>query len=272
MTKAPTGSEILNSFQHFLHYYQASRLTCGIITARADLDPSAIEKLKGKLEKQEPETAFQINYDTELGIVGLLLDGCDLAYTHFYALFVKEFLEQANQLTGPVLVGSFPENSDDAEQMLAYMIEEMTDADNEEKEIKVFENITKAKTEMRSILIVDPDETILQLLKNYLESKEYVVHTAQNGRDGLDQYKKILPDLVITEINLPAIAGYQFINELKQIDEHSNSHSEIIVLTNKELEENIKLTFESGVAEYMTKSFSLIELEARIKRLVKVMG
>ncbi|WP_163536201.1 response regulator [Gracilibacillus sp. YIM 98692] len=272
MSKAPIDSNILKSFHHFLHYYQASQLTCGVIVAHADLDQSKLSKLKAYLEKEEPDTAFQINYDAQLGILGLLLDDCNLAYTHFYALYVKEFLEQHNRLTGFLLVGSFPENSNDAEQMLMNMMKEMTESNSDAKEIKVFENITKKTAETRSILIVDPDVSVRQLLKNYLESKEYIVHTAKNGKDGLDQYKKLLPDLVITEINLSAIAGYQFINELKKIDEQSNRHSEIIVLTNKQMEQDIKRTFEFGVAEYITKSFSLIELEARIKRLVKVMG
>ncbi|MBM7572974.1 response regulator transcription factor [Aquibacillus albus] len=271
MTEAHIDSSILQSFHHFLYYYQASNLPCGVIVARADLDKSWISKLKEHLEKEEPATAVQVNYDAKKGIIGLLLDGCNLGYTHFYALYVKEFLKEHDRLTGTMIVGSFPENSDDAEQMLFHMIKEIIDNKRDGKEIQVFKNPTLKKTETSSILIVDQDVHILQLLKKYLEHHtKYTVHTATDGKSGLDLYKKLLPDLVITEINLSAVDGYQFIKQIKNMDEQTRGHSEIIVLTNKHLEEDIKRTFEYGVAEYMTKPFSLIELQARIKRLVKV--
>ncbi|MDQ0300156.1 CheY-like chemotaxis protein [Salibacterium salarium] len=271
MTETHASSSIRQSFKQFLHYYQASNLPCGVIIAHATLDQPSINSLKAHLEKEEPATAFQINYDAQNNILGLLLDDCNLGYTHFYALHVKDFLDGEDRLIGEMIVGNFPENSDQAEQMLSRMINEMVIDQRNQQEIRVFDNQTIKKTEKNSVLIVDHDTSIIHLLGNYLQRKGYIVHVATDGKKGLEQYKKLLPDLVITEINLSGIGGYQFIHEIKNIDKQSNGHSEIMVLTNKQLEDDIKRTFEYGVAEYITKPFSLIELEARIKRLVEVM-
>ncbi|MGY4691441.1 response regulator transcription factor [Salibacterium sp. K-3] len=270
MPDTHVNSSIINSFNNFLHYYQASNLPCGLIIAHASLDQQGIHSLKAYLEKEEPSTAFQVNYDSEHHILGLLLDDCDLGYTHFYALHVKDYLEEKDQLMGEMVVGNFPENSDHAERMLSRMVNEMMINQRNQQEIRVFDNEVIQNTEKKTVLIVDHDNSILHLLTNYLQRKGYIVHAAMDGKDGLEQYQKLLPDLVITEINLSGIGGFQFINQIKTIDKHTNGHSEIMVLTNKHLEEDIKRTFEYGAAEYITKPFSLIELEARIKRLVEV--
>lgn len=270
MSKAHVGSRIVQSFNHFLHYYQSSQLSCGVILARADLNQAEVKKVKAHLEKEEPGTAFQISYDTNEKILGILLDGCQLAYTHFFALHVKDFLNQRGQLTGDMWVGSFPENSDHAEQMMFDMLREIIEGDNQTKNIHIYQGQKKKEKQAKSVLLVDSDKSLVQLLTNYLERKGYVVYTAEDGKEGVDLHQSILPDLVITEINLSALGGYQFINQIKNIDENSKGSTEIIVLTNKQLEEDIRRTFEYGVSDYMTKPFSLVELESRVKRLVNV--
>ncbi|SFQ15114.1 response regulator transcription factor [Salibacterium halotolerans] len=270
MSDTHMSSSIINSFNNFLQYYQASNLPCGLIIVYASLDQKGIHSLKTYLEKEEPSTAFQVSYDTEHHILGILLDDCDLGYTHFYALHVKDYLEEQNQLLGEMVVGNFPENSDHAEWMLYRMMNEMMINQRNQQEIRVFDNETIQNTDKKTILIVDHDNSILHLLTNYLQRKGYIVYAAVDGKNGLEQYQKLFPDLVITEINLSGIGGHQFINQIKTIDKKTNNHSEIMVLTNKHLEEDIKRTFEHGAAEYITKPFSLIELEARIKRLVEV--
>ncbi|MNI91154.1 Alkaline phosphatase synthesis transcriptional regulatory protein PhoP [compost metagenome] len=98
-----------------------------------------------------------------------------------------------------------------------------------------------------------------------MHKKGYNVHFANNGREGIEKYLELKPDLVITELNLPIMDGYQLINTIKN-SEHVN-HYKIMVLTNKRLDEDIRKSFEMGVSDYMTKPFSPIELAARIKRL-----
>ena len=269
MTNAHVGSRIIQSFNHFLHYYQSSQLSCGVILAHADLNQAEVRKVKAYLEKEEPGTAFQISYDSNEQILGILLDGCQLAYTHFFALHVKDVLNQRGQLTGDLWVGSFPENSDYAEHMMFDMLRYIIEGDHQSKDIHIYHGKKKEK-QTKSVLLVDSDESLIQLLTNYLERKGYAVYTAEDGKAGVEVYQNVLPDLVITEINLSALGGYQFINQIKNIDENSKGDSEIIVLTNKQLEEDIRRTFDYGVSDYMTKPFSLVELESRMKRLINV--
>ncbi|KGX91101.1 response regulator [Pontibacillus halophilus JSM 076056 = DSM 19796] len=116
------------------------------------------------------------------------------------------------------------------------------------------------------MLLVDSDVKVLQLLTSYMQNKGYTVHTALDGKEGVKQCEATRPDLVITELNLSALGGYQFIEQVRTMD---RTHTpEVVVLTNKQQEEDMKRTFDYGVAEYMTKPFSLIELEARVKRLL----
>ncbi|MBN8235923.1 response regulator transcription factor [Halobacillus kuroshimensis] len=270
MAATHIGSRIIQSFNHFLHYYQSSQLSCGMILARADMNEAGVREMEAYLEKEEPGTAFQVSYDPQEKILGILLDGCALAYTHFLSLHVKDVLSRNRQLTGDLWVGSFPENSDHAEQMMFDMLWKIIDGNHQTNDIHVYQGQKEKDQSTKSVLLVDSDQSLVQLLTNYLQGKGYVVHTAEDGKTGVDVYQNVLPDLVITEINLSALGGYQFINQIKNIDEDSKKSTEIIVLTNKQLEEDVRRTFDYGVSDYMTKPFSLVELEARMKRLVSV--
>ncbi|MCA0971404.1 response regulator transcription factor [Halobacillus litoralis] len=268
MAQAQMGSRIVQSFHHFLHYYQVSQLKCGIIIARADMNEKQVDKLKSYVEKNEPNTGCQISYDKEEGLLGILLDDCSLGYTHFYALHVQDFLREQRVLNGGIMVGSFPENSDKAEEMLFGMLRQMIDRPDSQEGIRIYQGKKEQRNHEKSILIVDSDRDVQKLLKTYFNRKGYQVTTAGDGKEGLERFEGVLPSLVITEINLSAIGGYSFINQVKSITNEKGLDTEVMVLTNKQLEEDIKRTFEYGVAEYITKPFSLVELEARVKRLV----
>ncbi|WP_160849311.1 response regulator transcription factor [Pontibacillus yanchengensis] len=259
------GSRIVKTFNHFLQYYQESKLACGIIIVRTDLNEKELENLQSFMEKEEPTVGAQFSYDHSEGLLGILLDDCNIGYTHFYSLFIKDYLQQQGCLKGSLLVGSFPESSDYAEQMLFSMIWEMMDKPQDQYNIELFQYDRPSKECNRSILLVDSDESVLEILSSFLRGKGYDVHTAKDGKEGLDQFEKIVPELVITEINLSALGGYQFINQVRDAE----APTQIMVLTNKHLEEDMKRTFEFGVSEYMTKPFSLIEIEARMKRLIE---
>jgi DNA-binding response OmpR family regulator len=73
-----------------------------------------------------------------------------------------------------------------------------------------------------------------------------------------------LPDLVITELNMPILDGYQLI---RSIQRHDSNESKVIVLTDNQLAGNRSRAYESGAADYLTKPLSISELEWKIKRL-----
>ncbi|UOQ43918.1 response regulator transcription factor [Halobacillus salinarum] len=267
--KENVGSRIIQTFNHFIQNYQANSVSCGVIICRADLNQGWVDKLKNHLEQEEQEVKVQVSYDRAEGMAGIILDGCSLGFTHYYSLHVKEYLENHDKLRGPILVNSFTKSREQSEQMLFSMIWELVESKATQHDIRIYSSQSGTEDWKPSILLVDSDDSIHQLLKSYFQRKGYIIHTAVDGKEGIEKYEQILPDLVITEINLSALNGYQFINQIRNIDTYTKGSSEIMVLTNKQLEHDIKRTFEYGVSEYITKPFSLIELEARIKKVLE---
>lgn len=120
---------------------------------------------------------------------------------------------------------------------------------------------------METILVTDTDETMCELLKTRLSDQGYDVFVAQDGLQGLRIYEEVKPQLVITDLMLPSLNGYQLIRKIKNKDrEFGNSYSKIIVLTGRRTENDIERCFELGASDYVRKPFSPIELEARIRK------
>ena len=120
---------------------------------------------------------------------------------------------------------------------------------------------------MTSILVTDNDEMMCDLLKTRLSGHGYDVFIAQDGLQGLELYEEVNPKLIITDLMLPTLNGYQLIRRIKNRDrEMGNRESKIIVLTGRRTENDIERCFELGAADYVRKPFSPIELEARIRK------
>lgn len=132
------GTRILNTFQQFLQYYEVSSLACGVLIVKADLPDKNLSLLEEQLEEKLPKACAQFSYDASEGILGILLDDGDLNYTHHFASHVKSVLDEHNLLTGPLLIGSFPENGHHAEQMMFSMIWEQIVHETNHKDITFF--------------------------------------------------------------------------------------------------------------------------------------
>jgi two-component system, sensor histidine kinase ChiS len=115
------------------------------------------------------------------------------------------------------------------------------------------------------ILIVEDNQDVRNYILEQIEA-EYQIVEAQNGEMGLSLAQEELPDLIITDVMMPKMDGYQFCNALR-LDEKT-SHIPIIMLTAKAgLDDKIE-GLESGVDAYLTKPFSAKELKATIKNLL----
>lgn len=120
------------------------------------------------------------------------------------------------------------------------------------------------------ILIVDDEEHILELLKFNLENVGYKVFTSNNGIDALKAVKENKPDIVLLDLMLPGIDGLDVCKEMKSNKETSNIA--IIMLTAKGEELDKILGLELGADDYITKPFSVRELLARVKALIRRMS
>ena len=118
--------------------------------------------------------------------------------------------------------------------------------------------------EKTRVLIVDDDPNINQLIKLYLEKEGYETDTAMRGDDALNQFKKNPPHIVLLDLMLPGMDGWQVCREIRKI-----STIPIIMLTAKDETFDKVLGLELGADDYMTKPFDPKELIARIKAVMR---
>ena len=117
----------------------------------------------------------------------------------------------------------------------------------------------------KSILIVDDNRLSRKILKDVLEKAEYIVYEAENGEEALDIYKKNLPDMVILDIVMPKMSGFDMLRTLR--NDHENLMVPIILLTSKD-DFNEKLYgLELGADDYIIKPFNEEEFIIRVKNL-----
>ena len=117
----------------------------------------------------------------------------------------------------------------------------------------------------KTVLVVEDDEAMMLGLEENLKFEGYQVLTAMNGEDGLKLAMEKKPDLILLDIVLPRMTGYQVCRSLRE----SGSAVPVIMLTARG-EEVDKITgFDMGADDYVTKPFSIKELLARVNALVK---
>ena len=114
------------------------------------------------------------------------------------------------------------------------------------------------------ILVVDDDLNICELLKLYLENDGYVVYTANDGKQAVDMFKNKTPDLVLLDIMLPKMDGWQVCREIRK-----TSSVPIIMLTAKGETLDKVLGLELGADDYVVKPFDTKEVMARVKAVLR---
>jgi len=117
------------------------------------------------------------------------------------------------------------------------------------------------------ILIVDDEEHIIELLKFNLLNAGYEVLTANNGIDAVKIAKVEKPSLLLLDLMLPGIDGFDVCKEIKRNNEMKNTS--IVMLTAKGEELDKILGLELGADDYITKPFSVRELLARVKAVLR---
>ena len=113
---------------------------------------------------------------------------------------------------------------------------------------------------MKSILVVDDEPKITQLVRDYLVRAGYGVLVAHDGRLALSLAKTEKPDMIILDLGLPQLDGLDFTREFRKI-----SNAPIIMLTARAEETDKLIGLELGADDYMTKPFSPKELVARVR-------
>ena len=117
----------------------------------------------------------------------------------------------------------------------------------------------------KKILVVEDEPGIMLGIKDEFESEGYEVYTAENGEEGLAKAKKHRPDLIILDVMMPILDGYEVCKRLRM----QGDNTPIIMLTVKDKEIDKILGLELGADDYVTKPFSLRELLARAKAIFR---
>ncbi|HNB36074.1 MAG TPA: response regulator transcription factor [Anaerolineales bacterium] len=119
----------------------------------------------------------------------------------------------------------------------------------------------------QTILIVDDERRMVSLLQSYLAQEGYQVVTAYNGREALDVARQANPDLVVLDIMMPEMNGYEFMQAHR-----SERDTPIIMLTAKVEDEDKIIGLELGADDYVTKPFKPRELMARVRNVLRRVG
>jgi len=117
------------------------------------------------------------------------------------------------------------------------------------------------------MLIIEDEKDIVKMLDYNLKKEGFKTLSAYNGEDGLDMASKENPDLILLDLMLPEIDGFDVCKALKS--DPKTSHIPIIILTAKDQETDKIVGLELGADDYVTKPFSPRELIARIKAVLR---
>ena len=115
------------------------------------------------------------------------------------------------------------------------------------------------------VLIVEDNKELMMLMQQLLGAKYHIL-TASNGQQALDVIRTHRPDIIISDIMMPEMDGYELTRHIKQ--DEDLSHLPIILLTAKTQEEDVQEALKAGADDYMSKPFKLKELELRIDNII----
>lgn len=115
-----------------------------------------------------------------------------------------------------------------------------------------------------TILVIDDDRLNTTLIKFGLKEDNYEVLTASDGQEGLELVKAAAPDLIILDVQMPNMSGFEFIGELKTLA--GARTIPVIMLTANETMQDV--FFSEGVKDYFVKPVNLPQLKTKVKALL----
>ncbi len=120
--------------------------------------------------------------------------------------------------------------------------------------------------DVRTVLVADDDEDILELVSFRLERAGYEVVTARDGAAALAAAQEQRPDLAVLDVMMPGLNGYEVTQRLRADD--ATRDIPVILLTARVQEADVNRGFEAGADDYLRKPFSPQELRARVQAII----
>lgn len=122
------------------------------------------------------------------------------------------------------------------------------------------------KKKEKKIVIIDDNASFVDVLKRFLNIKTFTVFVAYDGSEGIDVVSKVMPHVILLDIMMPGLSGYEVCERIKKNDKVK--HIPIIFLTVRSRPEDIEKGYKLGAAHYITKPFNYPELIEIIKKVV----
>ena len=166
---------------------------------------------------------------------------------------------QAQETSGP---------SVDSRMMVPELIESNSEATHVEQDAPDDSETENESGDKKDIILVVEDSADLRAYIRSSLEPEYTVIEAVNGLEGIEKARKVIPDLIISDVMMPEADGYEVCRVLK--GDVNTSHIPIILLTAKASEGDILEGLETGANDYVTKPFNSRILNARIKNLIQL--
>jgi PleD family two-component response regulator len=133
--------------------------------------------------------------------------------------------------------------------------------------VELEELMNPASDSRQKILVVDDDPTTLKIISHFLQKENYRVSTSLSGVDGLKKAFKEDPDLIILDIMMPDLNGFQFLSIYRKDEE--NVQTPVVILSSLSEETDMLKGLGIGAIDYVTKPFSPQVLMAKIKKAIR---
>jgi DNA-binding response OmpR family regulator len=117
------------------------------------------------------------------------------------------------------------------------------------------------------VLVVDDEPNVLRSLVQYLTIEEFTVETASNGMEALEKVDSFNPELILLDVMMPGMDGFEVLDKVKEKPGHSNTP--VIMLTAKDQSADVLKGYQSGATSYLVKPFNLDELVETINQTLE---
>ena len=123
---------------------------------------------------------------------------------------------------------------------------------------------------MAHILVAEDERDIRELVMFTLQFAGHKVTQAQNGEMAVELAQQVLPDLILTDVRMPKMTGYEVCRALKEIE--SVKHIPVVILSAKGQDDEIETGKAAGAIDYILKPFDMAELQQRVNEILSKIG
>lgn len=116
------------------------------------------------------------------------------------------------------------------------------------------------------ILLIEDNPSVIRLLEFKLAKENFRFEHRDNGTDGIEAVRQLRPDIVVLDVMLPGIDGFEVLRQIRQDEQIKDTR--VMMLTSKNMEDDLERGFAMGAMEYMSKPFKLGEFMIRLKRIL----